>query len=491
MAKMKKLLDLANLQSFGDVAAEDDSVLDYFVTTDIIDRLVTGKSHVILGRKGSGKTAVVRFLSESPSYKAFSKALKLKSYPWNVHATRRDSGASDVESYVASWRYLISVEVAQVAFAAAEDRGAKSADAKSIATFLTKNYGSTSAKLEDLIRPDRVVVEGSLEPTVLGCKLGSIDFARSSNNNRFGLEISALSEALVAAALRLATELRMPHLLLNFDELDQGLAEFDEQRRLMFVGLVLASRDIRVLCRDSAVAIRPLVYLRSDLWDVLKFSDKNKITQTHSIQIEWDEERLKELVNARLSAKLEDGAKWEDIEDGGTMRGTQAKFSHILARTFLRPRDIIKFLNAALNQAKSRGTRPLQFENDDINNAREEYSRYLKQELDDEITPHFADWDTALRTLSMIQTVTFQRDQFEDAYKQHLRKSDMSVDDALELLYRFSVVGYERRFGGGGSGWTFNYANPEAGFDKLATRFKVHLGLKEYAKLREERQPTY
>lgn len=55
-------------------------------------------------------------------------------------------------------------------------------------------------------------------------------------------------------------------------------------------------------------------------------------------------------------------------------------------------------------------------------------------------------------------------------------------------MYRFSVIGYERRSGYGGSSWAFQYTNPEAGWDNSVTRFKVHLGLKEYAKLRETRQ---
>jgi hypothetical protein len=62
------------------------------------------------------------------------------------------------------------------------------------------------------------------------------------------------------------------------------------------------------------------------------------------------------------------------------------------------------------------------------------------------------------------------------------------VDEALEYLYRFSVIGYDRRSGYGGSSWAFQYTNPETGWDAGASRFKVHLGLKEYAKLREGRE---
>jgi hypothetical protein len=69
------------------------------------------------------------------------------------------------------------------------------------------------------------------------------------------------------------------------------------------------------------------------------------------------------------------------------MRGSQGKWNHILARTFLRPRDVIRFLNTALASAKERNGESLIFTNEDIVASREDYSAYLKRELDDEIRP--------------------------------------------------------------------------------------------------------
>jgi hypothetical protein len=171
------------------------------------------------------------------------------------------------------------------------------------------------------------------------------------------------------------------------------------------------------------------------------------------------------------------------------MRGSQTKWNHVLSRTFLRPRDVIKFLNAALERARGRADEPLVLSNEDIVGARDTYSRYLKDELDDEILPHWTKWEEALQACSAVATVTFEREQFVQEYEKR-RSSDNkgSADDALARLYRFSVVGYERRSGYGGSSWAFQYTDPEAGWDNSATRFKVHLGLKEYARLREERR---
>jgi hypothetical protein len=116
---------------------------------------------------------------------------------------------------------------------------------------------------------------------------------------------------------------------------------------------------------------------------------------------------------------------------------------------------------------------------------RETYSAYLKAELDDEIMAHWPQWEEALQACSAISTLTFQREEFEEEYGRRRSKANpLAADEALETLFRFSVIGYERRSGYGGSSWAFQYTHPEAGWDNRATRFKVH-GPDEFAKLRE------
>ena len=256
----------------------------------------------------------------------------------------------------------------------------------------------------------------------------------------------------------------------------------------MLVGLILAARAIRLESRSAKVVINPVIYLRSDLWDELEFSDKNKLSQTLALTLEWDHESLLALVDTRIQARLGEGITWDNIANPSLMRGSQSKMNHVLARTFLRPRDVIRFLNSALAEAKKRDTAPLVFENEDIVNARQSYSAYLKAELDDEILAHWKQWEEALQACSAISKITFDRGEFVTQYeKRRSSKNGVGPDEALRLLYSFSVLGYERRSGYGGSSWAFQYTDPEAGWDPTASRFKVHLGLKEYAKLSEER----
>ncbi|HET6350366.1 MAG TPA: hypothetical protein VFH88_14920 [Candidatus Krumholzibacteria bacterium] len=477
-------VSLRDLTSFGDVAAEDDAVLEYFLTTDAVTRISTGDVFLVLGRKGAGKTALVRHFAEGRA-RHVSRSLNLGGYPWAVHAQRIDRGASDVEAYVSSWRYLIAVQLASLALSRMKD--AKDEDARAIRHFLKENYGNESLEPDDVLKPGKLSLSSmSFEPMVLGCKIGNVALDRHRSDRRLGTELDALSDQLLAATVRLAKKIGAPSLMLHFDELDQGLSTLTEERTRMLAGLVLAARAVRQRYREG-VPVKPVIYLRSDLWDKLAFSDKNKITERQALRLEWDSDSLLELVTTRLRARLGEDARWDTIASAEPAKTSSSKWMFVLSRTFLRPRDVIRFLNSALEQARGRDDEPLVLNNQDVVNARESYSAYLKAELDDEIMAHWPYWEEALQACSAISTMTFQREQFAEEYeRRRSRANDMAADEALETLFRFSVIGYERRSGYGGTSWAFQYTHPEAGWDNRASRFKVHLGLKEFAKLRED-----
>ena len=483
----QRVLTLSAFDSFGDVAAETDAVLDYFLATRAVEMIEDGSAFMALGRKGTGKTALVRYFTEGVQRKSGSRSLNLRGYPWNVHASRIDHGASDIEAYVSAWRYLIAIQLSSLVLEHQDSW--KSLHSKTLEKFLNDNYGGVSPQLSEILRPARLTLSKlSFSPSVMGNQIGGIELDRRGKDHNFGVELNALTTAIMSAVINVAKDTGQRHLRLHFDELDQGMAKIDDRRAQMLVGLVLAARDVRREAENENVAVSPIVYLRTDLWDELRFSDKNKISQSTALHIVWNSENLLDLVENRLKAKLGSNACWDDIAEPDLMRGSQKKWDHILARTFLRPRDVIQFLNIVLAQAKKRNAEPTHLTTKDIIASRDEYSRYLKQELDDEIGSHWPEWEEAIQALSAISTITFERAEFEKEYSNRRSyKNSVTVEEALALLYRFSVIGYSRRSGYGGSGWAFQYTDPEAGWDSGANRFKVHPGLKEYAKLREKR----
>jgi hypothetical protein len=485
---MSAKADVTQIDTFGEVAAEDDAVLDYFVSTGVYKQISAADRILVLGRKGAGKTALVRYFTERAEPHVASKALRFSSYPWSVHAARADYGAAGVEAYTASWTFLIAVELASLALKLSPDPDVE--PLRKIRKFLIRNYGQPDTELKDILAPDALRLEGSFEPTILGSKLFKVDLKRGRDDLSLGRELSALSEALLDAVQNVAnSQLDGQVVLLHFDELDQGLTVLDEERANILTGLVLAARAVRKRFAGLKLPICPVVYLRTDIWEKLAFSDKNKISETSTLVINWGHAELKSLIEARASSKIGSPVKFEDLEDGQLTRGSQPKWSHIIARTYLRPRDVIKFSNVGLQRVRLRmPDPPVQFTNKDIAEARPEYSDYLKRELDDEIKAHWPQWGDALAALTALQTITFTSEAFAKAYES--QRSDAASPDAkqaLASLFDYSVIGYNTRSGYGGSAWIYRYESPNMRWDPGVNLYKVHYGLKEYCRLKEER----
>lgn len=479
---------LQTISNFGDGSAEDDdSVLSYFLKTEAVGQVESGRSYVVIGRKGSGKTALVKYFSESrPGY--LSESPSLRDYPWSLHAKRKNLGASSIESYVSSWRYLIAVR-ANSALLARHGWGQNTDAQRAAYDFMRDNYGGATPNLRDILAPKKLkITKRIISPQVAGFAAGGIEI--EDKEGGVSSELDLLTDALLENATTVASQVNEPHVDLHFDELDQGLSSLDQRHREMITGLVLASRSIRNN-KSWGDVIRPVCYLRTDIWDELSFSDKNKISQSSAVTLEWDSDTLLEMINERIRVKLGPSYSWNDLDDESLIRGKQSKWSHIISRTFLRPRDVIQFLNYATEAAISNYPASDFFDNEDIQKARTPYSRYLKQELDDEIGPHWPQWAEGLQTCSELSRLTFSKDKFIETYERRRSKANaVSADDALELMYRYSVIGYRRGIGKGGSGWIFQYTDSDSGWDSGAKSFKVHLGLKEFAKLREDRLPS-
>lgn len=200
---------------------------------------------------------------------------------------------------------------------------------------------------------------------------------------------------------------------MHFDELDLGLQVLTEDRRLLLTGLIVASRSIRNSPLKT-LRVLPILYLRSDIWENIDFSDKNKIAENLAHEIVWDSASLRKLIDQRIKSKVPSLIGWDDIHNSDKMRGSQSKWDYITARTFLRPRDVIAYLNYLLDVARSREDEQESFTKEDLYDARPLYSKYLRNELHEEISPHWPKWEEPLRACSAIATMVIKRDTFNE-----------------------------------------------------------------------------
>jgi hypothetical protein len=287
-----------------------------------------------------------------------------------------------------------------------------------------------------------------------------------------------------------------------FDQLDLGFDNTSDEYKSRLIGLLLACRDLNLAAKARGVKLFVVVFLRDDIYEVLHFEDKNKMTENYMSLIEWDTRRarrtLKSLMEKRFSILLCDEQQpiiaWSDVfDETREMPGHQTKYDHIRDRTYLRPRDMIKFANSALERYKSRvqesfgdSDDPDKIDNIDVHNSRAEYSEYFLKEIDDEIHKHLPDYEQYLDMFRSVGKWQFDLSEFEKVFNSRSMSSASSAIAGLERLYDFSIIGFYRAGGRGfgGSEYMFSYRESRTGFDPTSPRFRIHPGLIEVLNLK-------
>jgi hypothetical protein len=184
---------------------------------------------------------------------------------------------------------------------------------------------------------------------------------------------------------------------------------------------------------------------------------------------------------------------WNQVfDEEEEMTGRQTKYRHMLDRTFLRPRDMIKFTNEILHAFKRNTNEEpnrQKFNNRDVQVARPEYSAYLLSELDDEIPKHHPQYKTYLEILKSLESLQFTLEDFNEACEKRrgFLPSDVDPLTILAALFEFSVVGYYSPGGGGfgGSEYIWKYKDVRSQFNEAALNYRIHAGLKEVLGLRK------
>jgi hypothetical protein len=480
--------ELTEIENFGGTDADNDSILlQAFEDHEAYLDILTLKRHMIIGKKGSGKTAI------------FKRIITTKSSDF-FHEKQARVGIPDFDKYTHSWKYLILLSTAKLALNNDQSIPCDAVGMESmlrLESFVVDTYGSRDPDIASVFSPTKSL---KLKPHF------EIDFkllkAGISPESVPVEELPTIVQEVNMAFTRTVLACLNPahRYYIAFDQLDLGFDPASPDYANRLTGLLLASRDINLAAREAGIKLFAVVFLRDDIYDDLHFEDKNKMTENFVSLIEWDTPRtqksLKNLMERRFSILLSDQSNpdipWDLVfNEDREMPGHQTKFEHMRDRTYLRPRDMIKFANSALSQFKQRAGKEsglddhAKLDNVDIHNSRGEYSEYLLREIDDEVHKHMPDYDRQLDVLRTLGKWQFDAAEFEEIYSSMQAGSDVSASVILESLYDLSLLGFYRAGGRGfgGSEYAFKYRE-RIRFDPTSTRYRVHPGLIEVLSLK-------
>jgi hypothetical protein len=482
-------MDLRNAETFGSIEADnDDLLLDCFEDHEAYISAKNHKRFVIIGRKGSGKTAIFRRLTTEKSWNHFSYGHSFSNYPWFFHDKQKKSGVPDFDCYRYSWEYIILISIARIIVN--QDTPAWSDSAleamSGLETFLVDTYGSTKPELNKIFSP---ATKLKFKPSAT---VGWGPFKGHLAVDEINIEylptvIYEVNEALTESIIKCLNP--NYNYYVCFDELDRGFVADDENYRQRLIGLLLAVRDFNKKIRSAEKKMSAIVFLRDDILRSLQYEDSNKLMVDFSSLIEWDKSStsrtLMDIMERRFSKVLDipQTGAWNAVfNEEKKMPGLQSKYQHIVDRTFKRPRDIINFSNEILRVFKQDSVISKTIDNRHIVSARKEHSNYVRAELSNEMHKHFPSDDAAFDMLRIMGRTSFSFGRANEAYE-HITRSYIvlpPLGEILRELYNFSVIGFLKVGGlGGGSEWTWKYEETRADYDERATIFRVHSSLKE------------
>ena len=424
----------------GDVAAENEirALQRYFVETAQYQQAKRGYARLVVGRKGTGKTAIFYAVRDSFSRSGSRVVLDLK--PEGHQFTRlretvlsRLTAGLQEHTMTAFWSAILLAELAHKI--TEEDytwahrdsnRAARFDDVKSVYEECGfASPGDFSERLLHHVERLRQRADNGREPS------------RGAATEVLYREDIRRLEGAVATYLAEKEEV-----WLLVDNLDKGLptAGATAEDILILRTLLEATRKLqRELERDN-VDFHCLVFLRNDIYEhLLKAPDKGKDT---AIVLDWsDAEVFKELFSRRVeSTRLVSGKGFEKAWNAvmSPYVGTENSFAYILDRTLLRPRDFLSFVHRAIEVAINRGHSRV--EEEDILQAEKFHSNDLLQGTAFELQDVYPNLDVLYEFLGCPARMT------EEDIRERLARANVvesERDKVIQLLVWFGFLGVE------------------------------------------------
>lgn len=376
---------LKDLELGSDVAEGDAELRNYFIQTHVYRQVIHDDTDLILGPKGSGKTAIFRMLSD-PNFEipAMSDAVVIPAFNVQGSVLFRELPkvlALDEGVLRKLWTaYILSLAGNHLVenYPPSETGGLRT-DLRA-AGLLAPNSGtprgiwaSLISSLRRLLEPSSVQARVDLGDGLPGFE-GRVEYESTSESQAPATQIvepppwlgNDFDSNLVTEQIISILERATSRCWVIFDRLDEAFEDASEERSALR-GLMRAQADLS----SYNETFRVKLFLRSDVMDrVTKEAGFVNITHFRTVRISWERHQIRDLVVSRLSDS--DAflrylhSRGETTKEGairalfsavqeGRQRSRQTRvppFTYMVERTLdasaeFNPRNVVSFLREA------------------------------------------------------------------------------------------------------------------------------------------------
>jgi hypothetical protein len=386
--------------SIGDPRAENEmpTLGLYYLKTDQFERTVRGEANLVVGRKGSGKTAL--FIQVRDKIRADKRniVVDLKPEGYQLIKLKEDiltylSAGARQHLITAFWEYLILLEVAY-----------KILDKDQHTYRHNHDLHDLYVRLRNTYRLAEVSSEGDFSERLTMLSDSLIDRYQTKFGNADAQRLSAaqVTELLYKHDLKELRQLISAYLeqkksvWVLFDNLDKGWSTHgvDMIDAIVLRCLVDAGRKIeREMQRDDH-DFHCIVFVRNDVYDHLMKNSADYGKESRAA-LDWsDPDMLREMLRLRLVNgmkgkldKFDFHTVWRELCTSHYV-GEESS-AYIIERSLMRPRNVLKIFNHCRGFATNFGRQRIS--DPDIEKGLAAYSHDLLEELDRELTDVYPD----------------------------------------------------------------------------------------------------
>jgi hypothetical protein len=391
--------NLIQMISLGASTSENElkDLANYYLETDPYMRVVRGEARVVVGRKGSGKTAIFYRARDRIRRDKSNVVLDLKPEGYQlrkfrdsvVHLLQRGTQEHLVMAF---WEYVLYLEICAKLISDDVERHSRNPEIYELYNELVDKYGKDDfiAETDFSDRLDRlansIIVRYSKK------------FGDAGNGTLSLSEITDLLYHHDLSNLRILLRGYLKHkgaVWIFFDNIDKGWPSkgIEPDDMLILRTLLEATRKIEREFSKNDKQAHTVVFLRNDVYDLLleETADRGKETK---ISVDWtDADLLREIIRLRLIsseawgddaegvAELDFGEVWNKVVVPFVLGEDSAQY--LIDRCLMRPRALIDLINQCRSFAVN--LRHARIDEADIAKGLSAFSNDLTSEINLEI----------------------------------------------------------------------------------------------------------
>lgn len=377
--KVKERTELQKI-NFGEFIAEheSDNLFDYYIETAHSQNLIKSEHNIVIGRKGTGKTATLYYLEQKLKKDVRNHVCLIKPVNFEIDgliALYNNMKDEFEKGYMieAIWKFLIYTEIAKSFYELLKNKPiyAKNDDEELFIQFIE-------------IHKSIILTDFS---TRLEQEIQELIKINEPNQGKFRIMISEVLHDTIIFELKshiVKNIHKNGKLVILIDNLDKSWKKDNNVLILskFILGLLgvvgRVAKDFRTHKNNNyKFSFHLTIFLRSDIFKYIMKSAREPDKIEYS-RLSWnDKETLFRIIESRFEELTLLNANSNDLWNKyiiKTVNGIDTK-DYIINSIFPRPRDLIYFLSSAKNLAVSRGHSVIN--EDDIVSAHSDYSNWI------------------------------------------------------------------------------------------------------------------